>query len=814
MSTKQRWTLSCIIACFIIAPAAHAASGPLDDFHKDQVSKSCPVQEWNTIFNICENPVCGQVAYDHRQGERRTDANGSCPGFWTNAECAPMIGPGEVMGGCSTSCTTKSKLSRPLYWEATHTGTFYKLKPGTCATDACGIKSREPKSYTSCRSVDHDIDNSRTSAGMNTGKDVDRALALLAMALKETTGLPPTSRAYIIQKLQTNGRLDDDAWRVDAVRVALLRRGSAITEAEVDKAWDEPAPLKVESASSDAKVKEDKPLASNEQALSIPKISISTFSIREDRNVELEKLLASGRYVTRQVSALDVPGGAAAGAALAGSPSGGGSGASDSEAIGMGSTASAWDYSGYSLGYGVNSVTGEPRGICLVQKPFTPGKEPPPKKAVQFSMQKIEDYQSLLKSLFASASFAVTAGFGKANSSAQFSQTYQSSEHSIYLLVKVDVTLAERNYEFTGLTEEWKKVQNSGETGRKRFYVGCGDRYVKGMKTGASFVALYQIMARTEDEKQSINASLSGGSVGGAFSGSAAFETALQRLHRFSNIEVVILSLGYPGGAVPDTPSEIMKYAREFPDKITSDNAYNIAATTGNYSEFPSFDTGTPFLDGQQTSYLSQADYDFQWLQSRRSILNLAKSQPELFELNGHGSKDLIASELAIIGASDKLSVSAAECFADRNKCMNYVPVSKDIWIPTMRPNDIVIGGCAADSIRFKNHNGGCLDTATGFTWSAPSRGYWTFAEAKAYCEHLTENRTRGWTLPNMIELSGLQAPGGGVEGFNEGAALMDWYWTHGGETPPKAQRINIENGVRKEESESLKFRVICRQAA
>jgi len=638
------------------------------------------------------------------------------------------------------------------------------------------------------------------------------------MALKETTGLPPTSRAYILKKIQDNSAsIANNVPKIDSVRVALLRRGSTISEVEVDEAWGKNNNLNIEPGSGDTKMTKDEPITVFEKTIPVPKISASTSTLQEENNVAAKRLLASelfasGELVGKHVSAMVAPASATVGAAV-GASTGAEPASLDSSAVPGGSTATSWDYSGYTLGYGVNSVTGEPRGICLIQKPVTPGKEAPPKKAVQFSMQKIEDYQSLLKSLFASASFAVTAGFGKANGSAQFSQTYQSSEHSIYLLVKVDVTLAERNYEFTGLTDEWKKLQNSGENGRKRFYVGCGDRYVRGMKTGASFVALYQIMARTADEKQSINASLSGGSVGGTFSGSAAFESALQRVHRFSNIEVVILSLGYPGGAVPDTPADIMKYAREFPDKINADNAYNIAATTGNYSEFPSFDTGTPFLDAQQSAYLSQADYDFQWLQSRRSILNLAKSQPELFAMNGRGSKDLIASELTLIGASDKLSVSAAECFADRTKCSNYTPVSKDIWIPTMRANEVVIGGCAADSIRFKNHNGGCLDTATGFTWSAPSRGYWTFAEAKAYCEHLTENQTRGWTLPNMIELSGLQAPGGGADGFKEGAALMDWYWTHGGETPPKAQRINIESGVRKEDSESLKFRVICRQA-
>ncbi len=754
----------------------------LSDFHTETISNKCPVATWNITHKTCRNPACGQEQYDSQTRQRREEHDGtSCPGFHTNAECTPLIQPGEVMGSCSHTCNVKSQDFR-VYWEAIHTGTFSKMRDKECSNPACGEESRTAATFSKCRHLDHEIDDARIVEAMNTGKRIDRSAALLAKAINETPTLPNTVRTIIFELVAgvTNDSPANEA-KIDALRALILKHGAAISEQDARTAWEHSQPP--------VSILKTNPETDIDQN--------STFSISELK-VSAPISIVKPMAILAHVTVAD---------------------ANKTAGHSITTTAASWDYSGYTVGYGVNSVTGNSKGSCIKASPNQPDSQGGTSKVVRYSLDKIDDYQSLLRSLFASASFSVTAGFGGANASAQFSQTFQASEQSIYLLAKVDVSLEELSYSFDDLKLDWKKIQNSGLTGRKRFYDGCGDRYVRGMKKGANFVALYQLMARDENEKQSLQASFSGGTATGSFSGSAQFISALDRVHHFTNVHVKILSLGYPGGAIPDSANGIIKYASEFPDKVSTSNAYPVTATTGEYSDFPSFETGTPMLDSRQREFLNQADIDFEWLQSRRAIINYVKSEPKLFAWGTKSKKDLLTSERNLIRLMDTLSERAATCFGNQNKCTGYQPIDRSmIWLPAILPKPITKGGCSENLLgdlkkRFGNYNGGCLDTSTGWTWSSPSTSYWTFEEADTYCKSLLENQTRGWVLPSMFETDTLKSPDGGAEGFKYGAYLNDWFWTHNAESPRKGVRVNINSGTRKDgEPTLLKFRVICRQ--
>lgn len=774
-----------------------ALATPLSSFHQSAATSSCPVAEYNFVYNSCRAPACGDEQYDNASRSRETSSSGTCGGFNTDAECAPLRQGGETMASCSSSCTTKSKLSKPLYCECTHTGNFFKVRNRECQTEACGVQSQTPKTYSSCRSMNHEIDQAQILLAMDSGRGVDRASALLAIAVKETTGLPEAVRKAISDKVDTvSDDTRDNETKLDRLRVLLLARGDNTSIQDIEAEWVKP--IAIPSVTAAIKV----------QAPPFTKQSVVAGPVSQQQKAEA---LVAGEQRARVVlpsymrRILDRT-------VLARIAS-----ASPKESLGnLSSTANSWDYSGYTIGYGLNSASGEAKGSCLLPTTTTGNESGNNKsKIVRYSLDRIEDYQSLLKSLFAQASFSVTAGFGKANASAQFSQTFQASENSMYLLAKVEVSLEEQSYDFPDLKPAWTKIQNSGEPGRKRFFDGCGDRYVRGMRKGANFVALYQLLARDESEKQNLKASFSGGSATGAFSGSAEFTSALERVHRFTSIQVKLLSLGYPGGTIPDTPEAIVRYAQEFPDKVTMENAYPVTATTGAYTDFPSYSTGSNLLDARQRAFLAQADLDFEWLLGRRSVLNYAKSNESLFDWDGRSKTDIVKAERNLVGKIDSVAEAAELCFQNSVKCKGYDPVDRaSLWIPKIRPRSIVVGGCSGKLSRFGNYNGGCLDTSSGVTWSAPSSTYWTFSEAVEYCRQLTENDTRGWRLASIFEVAQLKSPGGAAEGFATGSQLNDWFWASDGASPAKGQRVNIDRGTRKEgDSQLLKLRAICRQA-
>jgi len=64
----------------------------------------------------------------------------------------------------------------------------------------------------------------------------------------------------------------------------------------------------------------------------------------------------------------------------------------------------------------------------------------------------------------------------------------------------------------------------------------------------------------------------------------------------------------------------------------------------------------------------------------------------------------------------------------------------------------------------FVSANGGCQDTVTGLTWSAPghevSGSAYLYSGAVYYCAHLNEQGYTGWRMPTQSELSKFSSDG------------------------------------------------------
>ena len=167
-----------IILSALLLPAKLANALSLSEYHKDAVSTSCPVASWNINYKTCRAPACGTEQYG--QGIRNR----------------------------------------------------------LCSTSECGEESRTPGTYTSCRNLDNDIDDSRIIAAINSGKGIDRAAALLAKAIKETENLEIAVRdeiAILLDDVTLDSTTAEE--KINSLRTLLLKNGSATTVDEVRKTW-------------------------------------------------------------------------------------------------------------------------------------------------------------------------------------------------------------------------------------------------------------------------------------------------------------------------------------------------------------------------------------------------------------------------------------------------------------------------------------------------------------------------------------------------------------------------------------------------
>jgi hypothetical protein len=743
---KQKYML----ALFAIFPLI-ANSASLEKYFKEARSERCPVETWNIIYNDCAASACGTENYGERQASRQENGHPSCGGFFTDGDCFPLIQPGEYLAQCTHDCTNKSKFDDLQYYTVTHTASLFRIRNKSCQAEACGEASRTPSTYSACRTVVNGLEDKEINNGSTSGSLLERELSLLAILMSE--------HAQLISK--------DAEVRV----VNFVSAISIATESDL---------LTLRKLRSRIEKDSGLTLASAEEVIN---------SGSPDEKQELVSTSVEGIRNLSSLRYIEPP-----------------------SAPGQPRTLSIieWKPSPYVAGSGVNTVTGEAKGVCA-KDPETP--DPKPKaKSVFFYLKRIDDFSSLLSTLGVNASMSVNAGLGNANGSVDYYKQISSSENAVYLVVESSVEWEDSVYSYTRLRTDWEEIAKSGISGMKRFYDGCGDVYVNGVQKINQFRAVYQLLARDSDEKERIKASFSG-NYAGKFNATADFENAIQRIYRFTRVEVLVVSPGFTGDTVPTDPEGIIKYATSLPGRATVDNALPIRALTLGYPTFPNFPKSNPFIDGNQKAYLDQAEVDFRRLSGILNEIAFIKQNKSEYDFGSKKPSDLKSTELSLISLRLSLAKSAAACYQNENKCEEYNPIDfDDYWRPAPRAITYSVGGCIKKSQRFGNYEGGCLDQNWALTWSAPSDTVWNYEQAKTYCKNYSQNEVGGWILPTAMELLTLKGPDGGFSGLRNGDQLNDLYWVDSGGNSP-GTRVNPFLGTHKENfGDSIPLRVICRQ--
>ena len=148
------------------------------------------------------------------------------------------------------------------------------------------------------------------------------------------------------------------------------------------------------------------------------------------------------------------------------------------------------------------------------------------------------------------------------------------------------------------------------------------------------------------------------------------------------------------------------------------------------------------------------------------------------------------------------------------SECNDYKAIDRGtIRVPQLKKINYVVGGCNPNLERFGDFNGGCLDTNSGITWSSVSNGYWNYEGAVNYCHNLSENQTRGWSLPSVYDVSQLSGSDSAIRGFKDSSLIDDWFWVDDGTADKKPIRVNVALGISNaNQNPEMRFKVICRQ--
>lgn len=205
----------------------------------------------------------------------------------------------------------------------------------------------------------------------------------------------------------------------------------------------------------------------------------------------------------------------------------------------------------------------------------------------------------------------------------------------------------------------------------KRDYINfrklCGNNYFQEVKTGAEFTAILKFTASNEQERQDLQASLDVVAQGYG-SGHAKYSDSVEKIKKYSNLEVQILRKGTSEAIPHQTIEDLLKYAEEFPTKINENTAVVTDLLKADYEtivpEIPVFrdaDRGMTLLSDRASDAYDEL-----------STLQAAKAHPEQMYPVVTAAV-LEAMEKNLVTYISVVEVAAADCAENPQNCFDNV---------------------------------------------------------------------------------------------------------------------------------------------
>jgi hypothetical protein len=238
-------------------------------------------------------------------------------------------------------------------------------------------------------------------------------------------------------------------------------------------------------------------------------------------------------------------------------------------------------HAGLTYGVGVDTPSGEARNIAVTGIPNAIPNAVG--DIVSFSMMQIETVEDLHTALGISASASGGVGLFSASARFDYAQSCEVHEHSVFLMVRVKVTQAFTQIDKPGIDPVAADLLANG--GVEPFQAQYGDMFVRGLETGGLFFATIQIFCKTDDEKKSIAATVSGSYA--AFSANGQFNTDFHDTVSQHETQVLCyIEGGDPSQKLPVSVDTMTTRAIGFPGEL-KDRGVPYAALLDSYSILP-----------------------------------------------------------------------------------------------------------------------------------------------------------------------------------------------------------------------------------
>lgn len=226
---------------------------------------------------------------------------------------------------------------------------------------------------------------------------------------------------------------------------------------------------------------------------------------------------------------------------------------------------------------GYNSVSGAGLSTAILGTPIPNNTTSGATISVCITAEQVSTVMSISGS--ASASYFGTSASAKAD-------YYQSLQISTYTVTLVVYSYAQTQHTLTNPIFNPALPIPAGDEETVNFFLSYGDAFLQQTTVGGEYIASFVFYCQTEQEQQSLTASLSANGIYGGASVTAGLQTSLNEVTKSCNIKYTIKQ--FMSGVVDALPSVdgICAYAEQFPAKAANGNAV-ISYETRGYETIP-----------------------------------------------------------------------------------------------------------------------------------------------------------------------------------------------------------------------------------
>lgn len=315
-------------------------------------------------------------------------------------------------------------------------------------------------------------------------------------------------------------------------------------------------------------------------------------------------------------------------------------------------------------GTGYDSLSNDTKGDCVTIQEYK--TEPSDLKnsiyKQTYSLELIESYESLAKSLQVTANASLKGGWGAASAMANYLESQKIDNYSIQILVKAELITRFEQAKGVMLKDTYlDKINKDLSSFRK----ACGDEYVRTIMYGGSYYAIMRIdtlnATQYHDVKAAVKANI------GTFSSSSELQKTFKKITKDNNLKILTHKIG---GSPVDIPTDVKTLLNQiivFPGEVLKSPA-PLMAFTSEYYELENYPSGNSVLDTvvqqENMKYLGRKRLEL--IRLRNNILYVLEN-PEQFE--NIDEVTLQQGENEINKVLNVINLAARKCFVSLDDC-------------------------------------------------------------------------------------------------------------------------------------------------